>query len=71
MDDVNYCSWLKTNIAFAHLSNMTIRDRRLIFTLLRKENTVEESFCPNIGLFMGEICVFATLCENKRMRKKT
>jgi hypothetical protein len=70
-EDLARATSLKLQGQFDEVHNMTIRDKRSIFNILRAGCAVNENtFLPPFSLFVGEFCVWQILTEHARREER-
>jgi hypothetical protein len=62
-------TWEKYNVYFHIVENMTMKEKRVIFSILRKENVNHDTLLPEFGMTAGEFCVMQTLNERNSLKK--
>lgn len=56
---------------FEFIKKMQIKDKRCLFTVLRKQTDINaDLFFPNYGMTLGEFCTFQILTEASRKDRK-
>lgn len=63
------CTWVKYIVLSRVVSCIRIRDKRLIFHILRNHDETEvdeNTFFPSLGFTSGEFAVFNILSDQKR-----
>ena len=66
---LTYPTWRKHLILSSSISSITIKGKREIFGLMRKEKN-HDAFMPRYGFTPGSFCVWQILAEPKRSRGK-
>lgn len=60
------CTQQKYECLCGHISNMKVKQKRKIFSILRKTDVDVNSFLPEFGLFASEFAVFQLVTEKGR-----
>lgn len=68
---LTYPTWERYTVLSHVISNMTIRDRRIVFQHTRSHATCcEDVFFPRFGFTLGEFAVWYTLGDRRRKAGK-
>ena len=59
----------KYDILYEHISRLRVKDKRLIFSMMRtRPDITHDMFLPQYGFTIGEFAIFQILTENSRKR---
>lgn len=59
-------TWSKYIVMSYHVGRLGMRDKRFVFSALRKAGEVDEDmFIPRLGITTGEFAVFHTLAQSR------
>ena len=59
-----FFQWQRTMIAMRTVQTLNVRDKRMMFTVLRQPSTDNNTFVPAIGMTVGEFAVLQ-VCLDK------
>lgn len=59
-------TWRKNIVLLVSVSDMRVRDKRLIFQYMRAEDAHEDVFLPHFGLTLSSFATFQVLSESQR-----
>lgn len=67
---ITYPTWKKYVILSSHIDKLRVRDKRMIFQIMRKTiDLSENTFFPSYGFTAGEFATWQVLAENRKSRK--
>jgi len=66
---LTYPTWLKYVVISNNMQRLQVRDKRIIFQVLRDE-TDHDIFFPTLGFTGGLFCIWQILMDVKRPRKR-
>ena len=68
-DYVTYPTWKKGIVISHSIERLVVRDKRLIFSVLRAGDATHDTFFPAFGVTAGMFCTWQILNECKRKRR--
>jgi len=72
MDALRRNNFLKYNMIYEKINTMRVKDKRIIFGLMRSPQTVNaDLFLPYYGFTLGDFAIFQILTENCRKRRQS
>lgn len=66
--DSSRATWEKYMILSEVVASMDVRDRRVVFQMLRGTDPDPNMFFPEMGFSLAEFCVFYVLSSDRRTR---
>lgn len=65
-DLLTYPIWERYVILSNVISNLTIKDRRFLFQIIRKQSVHPDMFFPHYGFTLSEFSVWHILCNSRQ-----
>ena len=68
---LTWATWERYTILATYIGNLSVRDRRNLFQLIRNEPSPSpDIFFPTYGFSLSEFAVFHILCDKRRKGPK-
>ena len=69
-EDVSLLTWSKCIVLSKAIEDLKVKDKRVLFNIMRTQSVSGDTFFPNYGFTAGEFSLWHILVESSRNKKK-